>query len=209
MRTGSTQRALHVCAANNRIRPLLHSGAMRLGIDLDGVVADFNAGWIRLYNTEFGADIALDAVDSWDAPPRLTHFRHMGDFWRWASNVNGHSLFWHLDPYPDAVPTLDDLVRAGHDIVILTSKPRWAVSDTYEWIARNQLPTTEVHILDNKWAVSCDVYLDDAPHQVRQLAAKRPEAIVCRFERPWNRQTQGTESIASWEDFATFIARLA
>ena len=28
---------------------------LRLGIDLDGVIADFNTGWIRLYNQEFGA----------------------------------------------------------------------------------------------------------------------------------------------------------
>ena len=35
---------------------------MRLGIDLDGVVADFNAGWITRYNTDFGTAIPLDAV---------------------------------------------------------------------------------------------------------------------------------------------------
>lgn len=182
---------------------------MRLGIDLDGVVANFNAGWIRLYNEEFGTDIPLDAVDSWAAPPRLTHFRHMGEFWRWSRTINGRSLFWHLDTFPDAVPALRDLDRAGHAIVILTTKPPWAVSDTYEWIGRNKIPTTEVHILDDKWTVPCDVYLDDAPHQIRQITANRPNATMCRFERPWNRQTAGTVSIGSWEDFATFISRLA
>ena len=36
---------------------------MRLGIDLDGVVADFNAGWISRYNREFEANLTTDMVD--------------------------------------------------------------------------------------------------------------------------------------------------
>ncbi len=179
---------------------------MRLGIDLDGVVADFNAGWIRLYNEEFGSDIALDAVTSWGAPPRLTHFRHMGEFWKWTEDLQGRSLFWHLEPYPDAIPTLERLAADGHHIVILTTKPHFAVSDTFEWIGRHRIPTTEVHILDHKWEVACDIYLDDGPHHMREIPAKRPEAIVCRFARPWNRPTADTVTIESWSDFATFVA---
>ena len=181
---------------------------MRLGIDLDGVVADFNGGWIALYNEEFGTSIPLDAVDSWGSPPKLTHFRHMGEFWRWSTNIKGRSLFWHLEPFPDAIPTLKALERDGHSIVIVTTKPSWAVSDTFEWIGRNQLPTTEVHILDDKWSVDCDVYLDDAPHQLRALPRHRPEAVVCRFVQPWNEQSDETVSIESWADFATFISSL-
>ena len=178
---------------------------MRLGIDLDGVVANFNGGWIAIYNKEFGTDISLDAVDSWGAAPRLTHFAHMGEFWRWASDIKGRSLFWHLEMFPDALPTLHDLDRLGHEIVILTSKPHWAVSDTFEWIGSKGLPTTEVHILDDKWEVSCDIYLDDGPHIIRDLPQHRPESIMCRFVRPWNALTEDTVSIGSWADFATFV----
>ncbi len=30
---------------------------MRLGIDLDGVVADFNAGWMQMHADEFGTEL--------------------------------------------------------------------------------------------------------------------------------------------------------
>jgi len=180
---------------------------MRLGIDLDGVVADFNEGWIRLYNQQFGADIPLDAVTSWGAPPRLTHFKHMGEFWDWSSDIEGRSLFWHLKPYPDAIPALEDLDRAGHDIVILTTKPPFAIWDTFEWIGHHRLPTTEVHILEEKGEVPCDIYLDDGPHHMREIPARRPDAIVCRFVRPWNRESPGTVPIESWEDFANLVAQ--
>jgi 5'(3')-deoxyribonucleotidase len=49
---------------------------VRLGIDLDGVVADFNAGWIRRYNLEYGSELATDAVKAWDAIPSLPLRRH-------------------------------------------------------------------------------------------------------------------------------------
>ena len=84
----------------------LPSSAVRLGIDLDGVVADFNAGWIRRYNQEYGSELPMDAVKAWDAIPSLTHFEDMGEFWKWARDHDGHTLFRHLDTYPGAVDAL-------------------------------------------------------------------------------------------------------
>ncbi len=181
---------------------------MRLGIDLDGVVADFNAGWIGFYNEEFGTDVPFDAVDSWDAIPGLTHFPSMGAFWRWAENLNGATLFRHLDTYPGAVDALWRLAKRGHDIVILTTKPYWAVHDTYAWISEQMLPTTEVHILDDKWTVDCDVYLDDAPHQVYRIRRQRPDRAVVRFVRPWNHPVPGTHEIRDWDEFEELVDRL-
>ena len=42
------------------------SRPLRSGIDLDGVVADFNAGWISRYG-DFGAELLPEHVDIWDA----------------------------------------------------------------------------------------------------------------------------------------------
>jgi 5'(3')-deoxyribonucleotidase len=181
---------------------------VRLGIDLDGVVADFNTGWIRRYNQEFGTDIAFDAVVAWNGIPSLTHFRHMGEFWKWARDHGGHSLFRHLDTYPGAVETLSSLARR-HQVVILTTKPDWAVHDTFAWIADHRIPTREVHILEDKWEVPCDVYLDDAPHNLAALVAHRPEATVCRFVRPWNEPVAGAFDVETWEQFAQLVNRLS
>ena len=181
---------------------------MRLGIDLDGVVADFVGGWTRLYNTEFGAVVDPLDVDHWDAIPDLTHFAHMGDFWRWAAGIDGGSLFSHLQPYPGAIDALRRLAKR-HSIVIVTTKPRWATHDTFAWIARHRIPTTEVHIADEKWRVPCDVYLDDGPHVLESLVAHRPDEVVCRYVRPWNDPVPGAIDVESWDDFAAVVDGLA
>jgi 5'(3')-deoxyribonucleotidase len=159
---------------------------------------------VSRYNREFGATLTADQVDSWDAMGNLTHFETMGAFWRWASKGPGGSIFRHLETYPGAVETLERLAR-NHDIVILTAKPDWAVHDTFAWIAEHRIPTREIHITEDKWRVPCDVYLDDSPRQVRELRARRPDALVCRFVRPWNDPVQGARDVASWSEFASVV----
>jgi 5'(3')-deoxyribonucleotidase len=178
---------------------------VRLGIDLDGVVADFNAGWMERYNAEHGAELTPEMVVSWDGLHQLTHFPEMKDFWTWARNHEGPSVFRHLEPYQGAVETLQDLNRAGHDIVILTAKPDWAIHDTFEWLADNRVPTREVHCLEDKWRIECDVYLDDSPYVVPELVRHRPDAVVCRFVRPWNGPVNGAVDVISWDQFRTTV----
>ena len=182
---------------------------MRLGIDLDGVVADFNGGWMRRYNEEHGSELTPDMVVSWDGLHQLTHFADMGDFWRWARNHGGASVFRHLEAYRGAVDTLRQLNRDGHDIVILTAKPDWAVHDTFEWLADHRVPTREVHCLDDKWRIDCDVYLDDSPYVVPDLVRERPDDVVCRFVRSWNGPVDGAVDVHDWDEFAALVARLA
>lgn len=180
-------------------------GPLRLGIDLDGVVADFNAGWIPLYNERFGAGLAVEDVVAWNSPVNLTHFTSMSQFWRWSATAgNGASIFRILDPFPGAIETLDRLARRHH-VVIVTTKPAFAIHDTYAWLAEHRVPTTEVHIVDDKTTVSCDVYLEDADHNLDDLRASHPDAVVCRFVRPWNRSHDGVVDISAWRDFERLL----
>ncbi len=179
---------------------------MRLGIDLDGVVTDFNSGWMARYNEEYGAALSPEMVTTWDAMIPLTHFASVEDFWAWAENEGGHGLFRHLPAFPEALPALDRL-SVHHDLVILTTKPPWATSETFAWIADHHIPTREVHITDEKWRVDCDVYLDDGPHNLELLVRERPDRTVCRFVRPWNDPVEGALDITDWDTFVSLVDR--
>ena len=178
---------------------------MRLGIDLDGVVANFTKGWIDFYNRDFGTDLRSEQVDTWDGLTTITHFKDMAAFWQWSSDLDGRSLFWHLETFPGAVDAMQSLHEEGHEIVILTTKPRFAVADTHEWIAAQRIPTDEIHILEDKWRIDCDVYLDDGPHILPGLVANRPDRVVCRYVRPWNTPVDGAVDVADFDEFRVVV----
>lgn len=182
---------------------------MRLGIDLDGVVANFTKGWMDFYNRDFGTDLVVDDSRRWNDLVDLTHFTNIGEFWRWSSDLDGRSVFWHLEPFPGAIEALQDLHDEGHEIVVVTTKPRFAVGDTYEWIERHDLPADEVHILEDKWLVECDVYLDDGPHILPKLVRHRPQSTICRYVRPWNTPVEGALDVHDFDEFREVVDRLA
>lgn len=174
---------------------------LRIGIDLDGVVADFNQGWTRAWNDQQGTSLTPADVDGWDVLPTLTGLPSMREFWDWAADLgDGRSLFRDLPTFDGALDAVHALVAAGHDPVVLTAKPRWAVHDTFAWLADVRFPTTEVHIIDDKWQVACDVYIDDAPHVLRDYVRHRPGATVLRFVRGWNDELPGTVAVRGWDD---------
>ena len=173
---------------------------------MDGVICDFNAGWMVLHKEEFGSDLEPEMVVTWDNLHELGGFADMDAFWRWARGTKDRpSIFRHLEPFPGAVETMRALRDAGHRIVIVTAKPRWAISDTLRWIADHELPTEEIHIQYQKHEVPCDVYLDDSPMVLPKLLHHRPESAVCRMIRPWNDPLDGAIDIAGWPQFREFV----
>jgi 5'(3')-deoxyribonucleotidase len=182
---------------------------MRLGIDLDGVVANFTKGWMHFYNDQHGTALVEEDSRRWNDIVHLTHFDDMSEFWEWAADLDGRSLFWHLDPFPGAVEALVELHEEGHEIVVLTQKPAYAVTDTHEWVERVGIPAEEVHVIDQKWAIECEVYLDDGPHILPLLARHRPDATVCRYVRPWNDPVPGVLDVRDFDEFREVVSRLS
>lgn len=182
---------------------------MRLGIDLDGVVANFTKGWMTFYNRQFGTNLTVADSTHWDDVVDLTHFADLAEFWDWASDLDDRSVFWHLEAFPGAVEALRSLVNAGHQVIILTTKPEFAVGDTMEWIETHRIPAAEVHILEDKWTVGCAVYLDDGPHLLPCLVTERPQSTVCRYVRPWNDPVPGAVDVRDFVEFRDVVDRLA
>lgn len=177
---------------------------------MDGVICDFNAGWMARHRDDFGSDLASSAATvKWDNLHTLCGFADMDAFWRWAQGTDDRpSVFRHLEPFPDAIETLGALAGEGHDVVIVTAKPDWAVPDTLRWLADHRVPTREIHVRHQKSAVACDVYLDDSPVVLPDLLAHRPSATICRMVRPWNAPLDGAVDVDGWPAFRRVVDEL-
>lgn len=179
---------------------------MRIGVDLDGVVASFSHGWATAYQQDFGGDlITEDKIIGWNIND-LTHFKNMDEFWEWL-RTRHPQVFRFLPLYPGAREALWWLHRTNHDIVIITTKPDWAHECTSVWLDENKIPCDELWITKNKREVPrCDVYVDDGVHNLEPLIEEYPDSVVVRWIQPWNHPVEGAVDCDSWGKFLKIVA---
>ena len=142
-------------------------------------------------------------VRHWDGIPPLTHFTDMDAFWSWAEA--GSPTFFRELPLFDGAHEIMHRLWTHHEIVIITSKHRWAIPDTLAWFAEHRLPADEIHFSWRKHEVAADIYLEDSPANLELLSNERPDATVCRFVRPWNEPLDGVVDVTSWAEFEQVV----
>ena len=160
------------------------------GVDLDGVVADYTAGFAKFIAELRGIDPAsLPEERSYD-------FREWGlgpgEFERYhASAVSEHRFLARLPAIEGAAEALWRLSDAGVWIRVITHRlyVNWghaeAVADTVAWLDSERIPYRDICFLGHKPEVEADCYVDDAPHNITALRASGNDVIV--FDQPYNR----------------------
>ena len=160
------------------------------GVDLDGVVADYTAGFAKFIAELRGIDPAsLPEERSYD-------FREWGlgpgEFERYhASAVSEHRFLARLPAIKGAAEALWRLSDAGVWIRVITHRlyVNWghaeAVADTVAWLDSERIPYRDICFLGHKPEVEADCYVDDAPHNITALRASGNDVIV--FDQPYNR----------------------
>jgi beta-phosphoglucomutase-like phosphatase (HAD superfamily) len=180
-----------------------------LGVDLDGVVADFARGlkpiaaeWLGVAEDSLTDDISygfgewgLEAAGGYDALHRFA--------------VKERELFARLPPVsgaPAALRRLDTLPEIRIRIITHRLYIRWfhkeAIRQTTDWLERHGIPYWDLCFMRDKAAVGADVYLEDSPDNIRSLRAGGHETIVVRNST--NRDLPGPGA-ASWVEIEALI----
>lgn len=158
---------------------------MRVGIDIDNVVLEWQYHWPDLYRRWYADDRFVDTpalLDEWDACLEHTRFSGMVQFYDWYTAAGG----WDTAPYvPGAPGTLTDLRRNGIEFVFVTSRPHQGRQSAHH-LANKWQTTVRFMPNEEKFLAPVDVWIDDAPDVLKSLTHHGCRAI--RFERPWNRK---------------------
>lgn len=160
----------------------------RFGLDLDGVVYDFEGAARFILRSVHGIDI--DESPYWDHIPQQLEAVGRKELWDWLySPEGGRAGLWRsghvLKGAVEAARELAALTR----LVVITRRPRTAVPDTLLWLGFHGIPADEVHVLGDmpkhevEW---CQWYVDDNADNAADLERYTLAKRVFLWDQPWN-----------------------
>lgn len=109
--------------------------------------------------------------------------------WAWTRGVE-LGLFRYGHMTTGARRGVQEL-SATNDIIIVTHRPKQAVSDTLDWVSLffKDIPLAGMHILtegEPKTSVRADILIDDKPENCLEWAESEEHGVAVLFDRPWN-----------------------
>ncbi len=172
---------------------------MRIGIDVDGVLADFNTAFILRVIKETGKDLfprrPFD-IPTWNYPESYGYTNdEVHAVW---TAIKADPQFWlNLPPYADTLQSLSVLSQKSHegnDLYFVTSRPGInAKSQTEKWLRENGFKDRPTVLISSEKglcaeALNLDAYIDDRDLNVRDVSdARGQNTKTFLLDRPWNR----------------------
>jgi 5'-nucleotidase len=187
-----------------------HGGEFVLGVDLDGVCADYTAAFRSVAALEWGVpEDSLTTEVSWDFVEWGLDRERFLDLHR--ACVQEHRMFRDMPAIEGASDALWRLSDAGVWVRVITHRlvTNWGhatiVSDTVEWLDLRRIPYRDLCFLGRKPEVQAHAYVEDAPHNIEALRAGGNTAIV--FDQPYNRSLPGPRA-KDWVEVEEIVAEL-
>lgn len=181
-----------------------------LGVDLDGVCADYTIGFRSVAAIEWNVpESSLTTEVSWDFAE--WGLDRAGFLQLHRASVQDHRMFRDMPAIPGASDSLWRLSDAGVWIRIVTHRlvTNWGhqtiVADTVEWLDLRSIPYRDICFLGRKPEVQADAYVEDAPHNVEALRERGNTVIV--FDQPYNRDLPGPRA-STWDEVEAIVAEL-
>ncbi len=155
-----------------------------LGVDLDGVCADFY-GVGRLRAAEWlGVDVeTLTDKPSWGLPEwGLDRKGGYTPFHRYLLRVG---FFRDVPEIPGASETLrrisdtmDVRIRIITHRLYISGGHREAAGQTVDWLEKHRIPYWDLCLVADKPAVDADLYIEDSPANIAALQAQRHPTVI-------------------------------
>lgn len=176
---------------------------MRILLDMDGVICDFLGPLIEQYNHLTGEGVKMESIVTYQT---AKYVRKRGVLF---GIKDSPGFIRNLQPYPDALESIELLHDAGHDIVFVSNATNAPSSghEKREWLkyylghlwSKPQLVLTY-----HKYLVKGDVLLEDSPSNLEKLD---DDVKAVLFHQHYNAQENRFERVYGWSDFLDWVER--
>jgi len=177
---------------------------MKIGVDLDGVLADWDTAFVKLLIDTSGRNLC---PSDWANPPcwdwpKLYGYTTDEVSAAWEV-IKASSYFWqNLKPYATTAQDIDALSLrrdTGDEVYFITARPGVRVKMQTEWWLKvhgyyQQFPVPTVLISSHKGlcaqALELNAYIDDRSENIIDVSNVVPRVKTFVMDRPWNRNLE-------------------
>ena len=167
---------------------------MRLCLDLDGVICEYN--FPKIVKDFFGVDLsakmlfAYDLADVLGVAPALINDMFREQVYGKPTFVNG------------AIEKLKEWQSKGHDLVIFSNRIKYmGREELIRWLAEWQIPFNAI----DDGNMQYDVHIDDSPAKLMATDSK----VKLLYSQPWNERclniTGKLVRIKNWEEVRRYV----
>jgi uncharacterized HAD superfamily protein len=190
---------------------------MRIGLDLDEVVADGMATVVALHNKRHGTSFKVEQFNTWNlhevwGGTEEEAIKEMNDFF-----LSG--AMRDIDPIAGSLEAIAELKAKGHELYIITGRADSYIPATEAWLEKHfpdiflGVHYANLFSLENqprKKSEICkefgiELFVDDNTSNAIDVASVCPRVFL--FDQPWNRNVESPkvlpvniERIYSWEE---------
>lgn len=187
---------------------------MRIGIDMDGCLANYNNGFKAICLEVTKKDLFPSDWDDMTKHPHTWHYPLAYGYTKEEleaviAAIHADRGFWYrLKPYKDEVATIirwADGSMGAHDVYFITNRNGHMAKYQSEMWLRDRcnvkMPTVIVTADKGNIAkgLRLDFFVDDFPTNIIEVGAHGVKCAL--FRRPWNADMPGVRSVRSMQEF--------
>jgi 5'(3')-deoxyribonucleotidase len=187
---------------------------LRIGIDMDGTIADFIAQGINMARELFGVDIDYqEVVETKFSQTINIKLEQMGRPQMTSDEIYttlyNKGIFAKAPAFEHAIDSIEQLYKDGHEIIIITKPLDWTKStgDKMEWLD-NYLGKRGIEYsvmmfsrMEDKKLVAADIIVED---DIRVLQG-HPYAIAIGIKQPWNTSLRTDDDVLMVDDMREVV----
>ena len=172
---------------------------MIIGIDIDGVIADFVGSFLpklnRYCKCSFQDIIDYDFEKNINIDISAIEIKKL---WR---EVEKEKIYRELRLIKGSIEALNKLAKSS-TIILITNRKKVNQKDTLLWLRRHKIPFAKLVVADNRKEKifemkKCDIVLEDSLEIARILGVCGKPVLL--FDYPWNRMNNNIIRIKDWK----------